>query len=158
MVEVLESVAVGLIAVHVLHQRHDRHRRLQRFGETRDEQRCGRPILRRYDSGAVGQTRVTVGHRRPGILGAIGELADAAILGRQQQGGRQALRKNHLDAVPLQRGCDRLRDGHLVRSGPGLLRLRHVDPAMRCHAALVVCWLDAISQRPPRLTQKRVAR
>lgn len=96
MVQFLEGVAVGRAAGHVLDQGHDRDRGLQRLRRARHQQGRGRPVLRRHHRHPAGDAGIAVGHRRPGILGPVGELADAVAGGDQVEGGRDALAEGDL--------------------------------------------------------------
>jgi hypothetical protein len=102
-VELLEGVAVEEGEGDLLHERQDRNGSLQGFGEAGDEQRSGRSVLRRHHPNPPGDPRIAVGHDRARMLGAIGDLRDAARAGGKMDLCRNRLTEHKVHAVPLQR-------------------------------------------------------
>ena len=116
-IELLKGVAVQVGALHLLDERHDRHACLQRFGKWRDQQRRGWAILGCNQGNATGSPRISIGHGPAHILLAIGNLANASRLSRQDDRRGKALRENELNAMALQ--CLGHTHGDRFRMGRG---------------------------------------
>ena len=127
-VELLEGVLVGLVAVDVLHQRDHGNGHLQRLGQRRHEQSGGRAVLRGHHGGLAGDAGVAVGHVAAGVLAAVGHLGQAEFLASQVQHAGQALAEYVRHAMADQRPRDQMGHGAMVRqagSGQGVQR-RHL--------------------------------
>jgi hypothetical protein len=100
MIEFLERIPVGLVSLDILNQCHNGNTCLQGFGKWRHQKGRGRSVLGTNNANLAGYARIPVGHRSTHIFLPIGNLADAARLCGENDGGRQALSKKEFDTVP----------------------------------------------------------
>ena len=122
MVELLEGVAVGLVAAQVLHDRDHRDRRLERLGEPGNEQGRRRTVLGGDHPHLVADPGVAVGHCGAGVLGAVADLADAELGRGEVQLRGQALAEHDLDAVARERLDEAMGDGGVAGHGGSAAR------------------------------------
>ncbi|KCB30458.1 hypothetical protein L543_3247 [Bordetella hinzii L60] len=124
MVQLLEGIAVGLVAVDILHQRDHGHRSLQRFGQRRHQQRGRRAVLRGHDPGLAAHAGIGVRHIPPRVLLAIRHLADAELAAGQMHQRGQALPEQEFHAVALQAGGDAMGDRAVLQQAAGMQCVR----------------------------------
>jgi hypothetical protein len=133
-VELLECVAIGLRAPHVLHDRDDGDRRLERLCERRCEQRRRRPVLRGHDGHFVRGARIAVGHGASRVLRAVRDLPDAELRRHEIERRRQALPEHDFDAMARERTRHEVRAARVRQRVTGRLRREIGD---RIHAGIL---------------------
>ncbi|MNT64728.1 hypothetical protein D3C72_2026520 [compost metagenome] len=92
-----------LVPVDVLDQCNHRDGNLLRFRQGCHQQGGGGAVLRGHDGGLVAHAGVGVGHITARILGTVGHLLDADLLGCQHEHAGQTLAEKVRDSVLFQR-------------------------------------------------------
>ena len=116
-VQFLERVAFGGVARHILHQRHNRDGRLQRLRQWGHQQGGGRAVLRGYHANPPTRAGVAVRHHATGILGAIGNLANAELGCCEINRRRDRLAEHHVHPVSGERRGESGGDGGVLTRG-----------------------------------------
>ena len=117
-VQLLEGVAVGGVARHLLHQGQHGHAGLQRLRQRGHQQGGGGAVLGGDDADLAADAGIAIRHRAAGVLLPIDLLVDADMRAGQVEGAGQALAEGQGYAVAGEGLGQAQRHGG-VASGPG---------------------------------------